>query len=327
VVGIGREGRVLLFNAAAERASGLLRDQIIGEPFVATLFPEPRHAEAIEEVVLGKKSAVDLEDAPMRTRAGKLRLVRWRIAHAAAANEDVVAFAIGRDVTDETAIAERARQVEKLAAVGTLAAGLAHEIRNPLNGAHLHVTFLERGLRRTQADPDTLDAVRIVGDEIQRLSRLVTEFLDFARPKPLTRAPVSIQALAARVAQLVHKPIVLDLPNDPLVVDVDGARIEQVLLNLVQNAVDAIAVSGHRVVLRARRQPISALVEVEDDGPGLTDPHAPIFDAFYSTKPEGTGLGLAIAYRIVSDHGGTLTVESSPGRTVFRFTLPLEGTN
>jgi signal transduction histidine kinase len=224
------------------------------------------------------------------------------------------------------------RQTEKLAAVGTLAAGLAHEIRNPLNGAQLHLTFLERGLRRAGVeDPDTHDAVRVVGEEIRRLSELVSEFLDFARPKPLEKKLHSVRAICERAVQLVSAAaaaggvtVSLDLPDTDLELDVDGAKVEQVLLNVLQNAVEATApTGGGSVTVRVRRQPRRAIIEIEDDGPGLPSPDAPIFDAFFSTKPQGTGLGLAIAHRIVTDHGGDIDVTSHPGRTIFRIALPI----
>jgi signal transduction histidine kinase len=239
---------------------------------------------------------------------------------------------MGNDVTDEAALAERTRRSEKLAAVGTLAAGLAHEIRNPLNGAHLHVTFLERGLRKDGASSDALEAVRVVGDEITRLSALVNEFLDFARPKPLDRKPISIREVCEHVATLAQADAVkarvdvkLDLPTNDIVVEGDRGKLEQVLLNLLQNAIEAMAPSGGgKAIVRARRQPISALLEVEDEGPGITESNAPIFDAFFSTKPTGTGLGLPIVHRIVTDHGGSITYESKPGCTIFRVTIPIE---
>jgi signal transduction histidine kinase len=97
-----------------------------------------------------------------------------------------------------------------------------------------------------------------------------------------------------------------------------------VLLNLLQNAVEATATGGSgRVVLRARREPRHVLIDIEDDGPGLPSPDAPIFDAFFSTKEGGTGLGLAITHRIVTDHNGIIDVVSNPGKTIFRIKLPL----
>jgi len=177
-----------------------------------------------------------------------------------------------------------------------------------------------------------LEAVNVVGDEIRRLAALVTEFLDFARPRPPQLRPTPARALCERAIHLLSPKateaqtgLVLDFPNREPILNVDAAKIEQVLLNLLGNAVEALApAGGGRVTLRVRRQPRSVFFEVEDTGPGLPSPDAPIFDPFFSTKPDGTGLGLAISHRIVSDHGGDLTVESRPGRTVFRVTLPLE---
>ena len=328
VVGIDREGNIALFNRAAERTSQHDRDQVVGRPFIETLFPEGTETAEIVATIAGARPQLALPGAAMRTLSGRLRIVDWQIAHAPSSEENVTAFAVGRDVTDEAASAERRRQQEKLAAVGMLAAGLAHEIRNPLNGAHLHVTFLERGLRKAGANEEALEAVKVVGDEIKRLSTLVTEFLDFARPKPLERRPGVVQRLCEKIESLVaptleSSKLVLDLPSADLVIDVDFAKIEQVLLNLVFNALEAMAPRGGRAVLRVRRQPLAATIEVEDEGPGLPEPQAPVFDAFYTTKADGTGLGLAIVHRIVTDHGGTVTVESRPGRTIFRVTLPL----
>jgi len=263
------------------------------------------------------------------TRAGKLRDMRWQIAQAPGTDaDDVVTFYIGRDVTEERVERERREQQERLAAVGTLAAGLAHEIRNPLNGAQLNVSFLERALKDS-SDDDAREAVRVVREEIQRLARLVTDFLDFARPRPLQRAPTSARALSDRAIQLVSSTakasgvdIVADLPSKDLVFDADPQRLEQVILNLLQNAVEALASRGGRVILRVRREPRHVAIDVEDDGPGLSG-DAPVFDAFYSTKATGTGLGLAIVHRIVTDHSGTIDVESRPGQTRFRVRIPL----
>ena len=237
----------------------------------------------------------------------------------------------GRDATDETALGARLRQAEKLAAVGTLAAGLAHEIRNPLNGAQLHVTFLERSLKKNGGAADALEAVHVVGDEIKRLSALVTEFLDFARPKPLQKKPVNLRALCERAMQLIEPAarsarceVRTQFPTNDIALDLDGAKMEQVLLNLLHNAVEAVEpMGGGHVTVRLRRRPVEAVVEIEDDGPGLSNPDAPIFDPFFSTKPSGTGLGLAIVHRIVTDHEGAIDVDSAPGKTVFRVTLPI----
>jgi signal transduction histidine kinase len=355
IVGLDAGGVIRLFNREAERVTGFGRDEILGKSFVGmlseggrlgsdgvTIPPSPdagpisrddEHGLLINAAAAGSPIGSELIEGVVRVRSGKLRDVRWQLAHAPSSGEpeEVVLFLFGRDTTDENAAAARQRQNEKLAAVGTLAAGLAHEIRNPLNGAQLHVTFLERSLRKAGLDTEALDAVRVVGDEIQRLSALVTEFLDFARPKPLERRAVSLRNLCDHVLQLIT-PVAdaakVDLrceyPSSDLQIEVDPAKLEQVLLNLIQNAIEAVEpVGGGKVVVRARRRPRNVVIEIEDDGPGLPGPEAPIFDPFFSTKPSGTGLGLAIVHRIVTDHDGSIDVESKPGRTVFRLVLPI----
>lgn len=335
VVALTQDGEIRLFNAGAEQTTGYARDEAMNRPFGEIFFDDDSRAELMEdflEVCRGLRASFENRTVPVTTRARKHRHVRWSVRRTAmTADDDVVAFAHGRDVTDEHRLEEETRRNEKLAAVGTLAAGLAHEIRNPLNGAHLHLSFLERGLKKSGADADTLEAVAIVGDEIKRLAQLVTEFLDFARPKPLRREATSLRGLCKHVMALSESKahdakveLKCDLPESDFQLDVDKAKLEQVLLNLVQNAIEAHGdTPDGTVVVRGRRAPLVYALEVEDDGPGLPTQDAPIFDAFFSTKEGGTGLGLAITHRIVTDHGGTIAVDSKPGRTVFRIELPI----
>jgi PAS domain S-box-containing protein len=334
IVGVDAAGCIRLFNREAERVTGFERDEVLGCPFAETLFADEvlvSHGARVRAVATGERATDEILDGMVRTRARRLRDVHWHLAFAPSSTEDeIVLFAVGRDTSDERRTIERARQQEKLAAVGTLAAGLAHEIRNPLNGARLHVSFLERSLKLAKADGKLLEAVGVVGDEIGRLATLVTEFLDFARSKPLEVESVSVQEICKRTEKLLSAPAALahvrvacDLPPRDLRLMGDAAKLEQVLLNVVRNAIDAVAPTGGAVTIRARRNPRHAVIEVEDDGPGLGSPDAPIYDAFYSTKATGTGLGLAIVHRIVLDHRGSIDVESRPGRTCFRITLPL----
>ncbi len=336
IIGLDARGQIRLFNREAERVIGLDRDEATGRSFVDLLIPEEsraRESVRLAEALANLGPQALAFDGLISTRSGRVRMVRWQLAYSPSdADDDVVLIAVGHDTTEENAQAERTRQHEKLAAVGTLAAGLAHEIRNPLNGAQLHVAYLERALRRDDARPDLREAVSVVGDEIKRLATLVTEFLDFARPKPLLRQAITLRTLCERTIDLVtseaaaeHVALHTDAPLADVTLYGDPNKLEQVLLNLLRNAIEATANgSGTAVTLRARRQPRHVVFEVEDDGPGLVKNDAPIFDAFFSTKPSGTGLGLAITHRIVSDHGGTIAVESRPGRTVFFVKIPMD---
>lgn len=234
---------------------------------------------------------------------------------------------------------ERERQLERLqrerlAALGTMAAGLAHEIRNPLNAAHLQLTLAQRRLSRKQgADIDgALAATEIVASEMQRLAVLVDEVLQFARPQPLSPTRTEMRTAVEEVLKLLSEEIAragvsIQLePGEAIRLQLDLERFKQVLHNLVRNAVEATGKGGH-VRVRVLPGPGTAVVEIEDDGRGLPSPDAPIFEPFFTTKPNGTGLGLAIVHRIVTDHGGHISVHSVPGRTVFRLEFPLSVVN
>ena len=338
VVGLDGGGRIRLFNREAQSITGYAVEDVIGASFADTLVSDEWRARdgALVERLLRGAPGKTQQDTVFKTRAGRLRDVHWQFTRIAdQAPDGIVLFAIGEDTTDAGLASRRARQHERLASLGTLAAGLAHEIRNPLNGAQLHVSFLRRALEKQHAEPDMLDAAAVVSDEIKRLAHLVSEFLDFARPSVLVKRPVVVQALIIRAVELSSGAgksagiaIAIDAPPQDLVIDADGARLEEVLSNVIQNAVEALtpAGAGH-VFVRARRRPRDVVIEVEDDGPGLPSVDAPVFDAFFSTKPNGTGLGLAITHRIVTDHGGSIDVESRPGRTCFRLAIPIESVN
>lgn len=335
IVGLDAQGCIQLFNREAERVTSYARDEVMGKSFVEALGLEDSYGTLLPRVsaALSGDARGLVLDSCLRTRAGKLRDVVWSLNASGELTEDgVVLLATGRDVTDEKASEERSRQNERLAAIGTLAAGLAHEIRNPLNGAQLHVSFLERAIKRKSSEQDMLEATRVVGDEIKRLANLVTEFLDFARPKPPELRPTSLIkamehacGLVEAAAKAAKVELTCDLPTSDVEFPADSAKLTQVLLNLLNNAVEAAASAGGGAVrLRGRRGPRHVFIDVEDDGPGLPSLDAPIFDAFYSTKAGGTGLGLAITHRIVTDHRGTIDVSSRPGKTSFQITLPLE---
>jgi signal transduction histidine kinase len=219
-----------------------------------------------------------------------------------------------------------AREAEQLRALG---AGLAHEIRNPLNGASLHLAVLDRALARSRdVSPHAREAAAVLRAEIKRLGTLVNEFLEVARPKPLARVVCDVNEIAKAVAVLIapeaesrRVAMQVEVFSLPALATVDPDRVRQVLLNLVRNAIEAVAEGGHVAIL-VRRLPQTVEMDVADDGVGIPDAAAPLFDAFYTTKERGTGLGLSIVHRIVSDHGGDVRFESTPGSTVFTVRLP-----
>lgn len=223
-------------------------------------------------------------------------------------------------------------EAQHMAAVGTLTAGLSHEIRNPLNAAALQLAVLERRVRRlpSEAQEGALDPLSLVREEIRRLDHLLEDLLQYARPREFERKPVEMGALVERVAQLLasdadSRGVTLVRSVEPgVVARGDEMRLREVILNLVLNALD-VSERGTEVRVTARSLgPSEIEISVEDDGPGVPpDQRERIFQPFFTTKSHGTGLGLAIVHSIVTQHRGAMRLESSAkGGAAFRVRLP-----
>lgn len=227
---------------------------------------------------------------------------------------------------------EQAAEAERMAYIGTLASGLAHEIRNPLNSLRLNMQMLEEDLDHAMRSGTDRKILAITRSEIARLERLATDFLSYARPRPLDLQPVEAAELLETARQVLSGDIVAQGVSVEVVdhtggaeVRVDRGQMKQLLLNLLHNAITAAAEGGGTVRLEVRRRDGAVALEVIDDGPGIPRAEqAKIFDLFYSTRKGGTGLGLAIVRRIAQAHGADLAVASSPGAgTTISVKLPV----
>jgi signal transduction histidine kinase len=224
-------------------------------------------------------------------------------------------------------LSRRAQMAEKLAAVGTMTAGLSHEIRNPLNAAALQLSVLERRIARLPKDarPPLLEPLTVVKDEIRRLDHILEDFLQFARPREFVARAVDVNSVVTRVLDLLggeaeRRGIRLERDLEPVPpVAGDEERLRQVLVNLGLNALEAVKEGGLvRVACRIADRLIedgapSVEVVVDDDGSGVPpDARDRIFEPFFTTKAKGSGLGLSIVHAIVTQHGGRIRVEDSP---------------
>jgi len=240
-----------------------------------------------------------------------------------------------RDVTEERTTQQQLFQASKLASLGELAAGVAHEVNNPLTGI---LGFTELLMSREDISPETYESLQDIHALARRTAQITMDLLIFARvQREGGFQPVDLRGVVDDTIKLLETgyrnlnlELVAEMGNGetPLYAVGDQNKIQQIVLNLAQNAKDAITMSGKgsRIVFRGYRQKEEMVVEVEDDGPGIPDRvRAKIFEPFFTTKPvgKGTGLGLAIVNRIVEEHKGKLVVDSDEGRgTRFRITLP-----
>ncbi|MCP4806618.1 MAG: hypothetical protein GY913_29340 [Proteobacteria bacterium] len=221
---------------------------------------------------------------------------------------------------------EAAKERSRLAALGTMSAGLAHEIRNPLAGIKGAAQYLQT---LDSADEEAQEFLEVITQETDRLNAVVSSFLDYARHFELHRQPTDVSGLVAKVLKLVRAQgvpegitLAEDLDGDLVEIPVDGDKLRQVVLNLVQNAIQALSGGGQIHVSTSRGYLTGSkavdtralLITVADDGPGIPpEIQDKLFIPFFTTKHGGTGLGLPICQRILKAHGGELSVESRPG--------------
>jgi signal transduction histidine kinase len=233
------------------------------------------------------------------------------------------------DSEEKLVARERHSQSERLIAMRTLSAGLAHEVRNPLNAARLQLELLERRLRRQFGnDVKLVEPSELANHEIERLTALLDDFLAFARPPELHLHDQDVVEICRHVIEL-ERPLAdkrgvnleLQVPAQ-LVASIDAGRLHQVIQNLVRNGLEAAPRGGH-VSLALHNGENSVHVRVRDDGPGIPDDvRSRIYEPFFSTKESGTGMGMAIVHSLVTLHGGTIDLTTDKSGTVFEITVP-----
>jgi len=340
IITLDLEGRVVTMNPAAEMLTGLFGPEATSRycsevfshsPEVVELFMESlasRAGFARTSLRLRRRNGtslpIELSTAPLRGAEGK----------------DLGIVGIFRDVTLVHELEAQLRRSDRLAALGTMAAGLAHEIKNPLTSLQ---TFTRLVSRKFNDERFRGTFERVVPRELERINGIVERLLELARPGRLSLGPVQMPAVLERVLELYANQIetkqitvLREYAHDLPAIQGDAEQLYQAFLNLTANALEAMG-GGGRLTFRTswtkerdwlrltqRAPEFGVKVEVEDTGTGIPLQEADkIFNPFFTTKEGGTGLGLALAHKIIEDHGGSITFLSTPGvGTIFRILLP-----
>lgn len=309
-------GRLITANLAMRRILGM-GGQLTGDRLKDYLPPEI--CDLLEALPVDEALTETAAELNLGAKAVPVSLSAVRLEPAA---EDPTALIVLiRDLSQVRELEEQLKRSERLAALGRLSAGVAHEIRNPLSSIRGLAQYL-----KGKMDPDSEEAgyAQVMIGEADRLNRVVTDLLAYARPKPPSLAPADLSAVVSNVVELTRPQaeergveLAFEGGGQPLEMNVDSDQITQVVLNLVLNALDS---GGGKVKISLVADRDAALLQVADDGPGVSpEDRDHIFDPFFTTKDQGSGLGLAISLRIVEEHGGTLNLaERSAGNLAER---------
>jgi len=364
LIGVDTEGRVTEWNHGAEQATGMSPAEAVGRSF-EKLMPELRaQAKKVRRALRSHRTVRTerlVSEVDGETRYSDV------VVYPLVTNGAMGAVIRVDDITNRVRIEQMMVQTEKMMSVGGLAAGMAHEINNPLSavlqsGQNIHRRLSQDLAANQQVAAelgldlgtvhDYLDMRGIlhflegIRESAGRASHIVTDMLSFSRRSGTDFVPADLDGLLDAVVRLAgsdydlkkkydFRQVAITRDYEPELPKVlcDPTEIEQVFLNVIKNAAQAMASTGqstYRLTLRTRRQRHSARVEIEDNGPGMDQKtRARVFEPFFTTKPvgTGTGLGLSVSYFIVTEqHHGSISVRSRPGRgSCFTITLPIKG--
>lgn len=311
-----RAGRVTFFNSAAEQITGLDKRDIQNRK------PDERLPEGLCGVQKMLDRGESVTEREMECRFVPDMVTPVSVSAVRIANEDgdlLGQVMILRDLSEIRRLQEEIRRQEKLAAMGGMAAGVAHEVRNPLSSIKALATFFADQFDRGS---ESHEAARVMVQEVDRLNRAITELLELSRPTEIKRESCDMQLLISRSIQLIQQDaankgiaIETDTADGMRPVWVDADRLTQCLLNLYLNAIQAME-DGGRLSVTGRADEADRLhIVVRDTGGGIpADQRGKIFDPYFTTKSKGTGLGLAIVEKIIEAHGGRIDVDSSEGK-------------
>ena len=318
VIFLNPERHILFFNRAAETVVGLPLERTVGLPIHEVLDPAHPLLPFVDQVLVG--SAGIRNATVVLPHDGRDKEFLVSAFHMEDARRVMGVAVLLKDLESIKTVQSLVSYSAKLAALGRLTSGVAHEVKNPLNAMMIHVELLKERLE--DSGVDVKKSLEVIGGEIRRLDRVVQGFLKFMRPQELTLKPVDLNAMLQSVCALLEAEslrhgvrFVLELDAALPAVSADEELLRQAFINIVQNAVQAMP-SGGAVRIRTRPEEVDWVrVTVTDQGVGIAPQDVDkIFKLYYTSKPGGSGIGLSVVYRIVQLHDGTVEAKSELGR-------------
>jgi len=326
LIATDQDGKIAFFNDAAEKITDLNLHETRGKDPETVL---PSHWCGLKEYLDKGETVLEQE---MECSFSNRKTIPLSVSASRIVNEDgefVSNIIILRDLGEVRKLQEEIRRKEKLAALGRLAGGVAHEIRNPLSSIKGLATYF--GSKFAEESEDR-EAANVMVREVARLNRVVSELIELARPSELKLKQTDLNELLAHSVRLVQQDaqaknieVNLSTSNDVPLIRVDSDRLSQCLLNIYLNAIQSMDEGGVLSIKSFPGKNGTIKVEIGDTGKGISPIDLKkVFDPYFTTKPSGTGLGLAIVHKIIEAHQGNIQVESTPGKgTVFSIVLPI----
>jgi len=328
VLTVGPDGSITTVNPAAERMLGVSEYDIVPKP-IGSIFRDDGGLSSDVDKVLSGRLPLTLREITVVTRAGHTVHVQASTSRMRAVGGRILGAVVTiEDISEIKTLTAQLIRADRLAAMGELTAGVAHEVRNPLGVIRASVQLLEDA----RCDQHRIEeAAAVIKQEIDRLDKVIKALLDFGRPSKPTLVRTDIETVLDDVllftgrfakqsdVQIEYSPT----GNLPKVV-ADPDQLKQVFLNLVTNAVQAMESSGGTIAITTGSDGDFVHASLADSGPGIpASDLGKVFDPFFSTRDDGTGLGLTIVHRIIDEHDGHIEVDSGPDGTVFRVSLPI----
>ncbi|QLR44002.1 two-component system sensor histidine kinase AtoS [Enterobacter sp. RHBSTW-00994] len=325
VIAIDRQGDVTTMNPAAEQITGYKRHELVGQSY-ATLFANTRFSSPVLDTLEhGTEHLAQEISFPGRERMIEISATTSRIHNTH--GEMIGALVIFSDLTARKEAQRRLAQTERLATLGELMAGVAHEVRNPLTAIRGYVQIIRQQTTRTEHQ----EYLSVVLNEIDSINKVIQQLLDFSRPRQSQWQRVQLDTLIKETLILVQTAgiqarIAFSVESKCTLPEIvaDRELLKQVILNILINAVQAIGARGEIRIRTWTYSPFQQAVTIQDNGCGIDIAlQKKIFDPFFTTKASGTGLGLALSQRIINAHQGDIQVTSQPGcGTTFTLILP-----